>query len=259
MKKFKYLYLFSTFILLNISLVFNQEEFTNLITSSTKIVYYDDFEINDGGLTQESFNTQNNYELSTCNSCIWGWANVDHNPPSSGYFCWGTAPFSEERLDDYHEMFLFTPWVKGSKTRLTFDSNLDHYGNDLARIEYRTSTTDWTLLESFHYDYGWISQSFDTPELNADSTQFRFFYDKEYQNYINYGWYIDNLMIESYQTSITHEELLDTYNNFGPYKFSANLSESIEWTTGVNLVYSINGGATFQNNGLFLKNIVSNI
>ena len=217
------------------------EEFVNLLTTSTDTVYFSNFETNDGGL-MDSTSSPGSWRRE------WGWGNPTYVNPPEGYFCWGTAIQGDEKLEDYNHLYLKTPMIKAKKAKLTFDSYFDDYQNDMAYIQFRTPSSGWTELQSYNSDHNWTNLTFDTPEMASDSIQFRFYMYKDNGNNYTRGWYIDNLSMEVYQTSIMHEEHPDTYNPYGPYKIIAELSDAVSWVGNLHIVYSIDGGSYVDNN-----------
>ena len=235
-------------VMLSMNCVF-ADEFINRLTSSTDTVYFNDFEINDGGL-MDSTSSPGSWRRE------WGWGNPTYINPPEGYYCWATALDGDENLEDYNDLYLTIPKIQAKKARISFDSYLDER-NDNARVQYKTTDINWTDLNNFTSDHNWDNYQFETQEIESDSIQFRFYYDKNDCNNCERGWYIDNLMLEKFQTSITHEPHPDTYNPYGPYQITAELSPSIEWISPLHIVYSIDGSNPIDEEILEENNILS--
>ena len=210
--------------------------YVNFLTSETDTVYFNDFEITSGALVDSTSNP-GSWRRE------WGWGNPEYVSPPSGYRCWGTAIQGDERLEDNEDLYLTTPAFSGRKSSVSFDSWFDDYNNDIAKVQFRQTNGSWEDIASFNNDHrSWTNFDFESPEATGDSIQFRFYLDKNDGNNNSYGWYLDNLNIETFQTSIVHEEHLDTYNSFGPYRLQAELSNEISWASPLHLVYSIDDG-----------------
>jgi len=221
------------FIIFSMNFVF-ADVFINQLTNSTKTVYYSSFEDDDGGLIPTSSESGWDHE--------WGWGYPDYYdlPEGSGYLCWGTAIENNEYVNDWTNFYLETPMIGARKARISFTGYLNEH-QDFAYVQFRELNGGWINLAEHNSSYNWTNFQFDTPEVNSDSIQFRFYYDNNTANNHHRGWYIDNLMLEKFQTSITHEPYADTYNPYGPYQIQAALSDSIDWLPFLKLNYFING------------------